>query len=201
MITGPCGGLAFYALWILAPGIRAEASVSGQGQVHLIGPSLPIIAAVGDDVILPCYLEPSINVETMTVEWSKPDLKPDPFDPLSSVEYVHLYRGRREVTDMKIQSYFSRTKLFTSELKHGNISLKIINVTLSDAGRYKCFIPKLKNKVFSIVQLDVEPNITMTETPPLPTKLQTPESNNDQTIKVWRGLPSSRPALQCINRI
>ncbi|KAG8005916.1 Butyrophilin subfamily 3 member A2 [Nibea albiflora] len=126
------------------------------GQPQVIGSLTPIVAAPGDDVILPCHLEPSTNVEALTVEWSKPDLKPDPSDRLSRVEYVHLYRDRREVPDMKIQSYVERTALFPDRLKHGNISLKILNVTLEDEGRYKCFIPRL-NSPFkdSIVQLVV----------------------------------------------
>ncbi|XP_070786028.1 butyrophilin-like protein 2 isoform X1 [Enoplosus armatus] len=125
-------------------------------EPQLIGSLQAIIAAPGDDVILPCHVEPSFNVEGLTVEWSKPDLKPDPSDRLSRVEYVHLYRGRSEDPDMKIQSYVKRTELFADGLKRGNVSLKIKNVTLADVGRYRCFIPKLKSKVKdSVVQLVV----------------------------------------------
>lgn len=113
----------------------------------MIGSLRPIVAALGDDVILPCHLEPSLNVEGLTIEWSKPDLQPDPSDHLRRVEYVLVYRDRNEVPDMKIQSYVRRTTLFKEELKHGNISLKIMNVTLEDEGRYKCYIPKLNSQV------------------------------------------------------
>uniref|UniRef100_A0A3Q2W1E7 Myelin-oligodendrocyte glycoprotein-like n=1 Tax=Haplochromis burtoni TaxID=8153 RepID=A0A3Q2W1E7_HAPBU len=118
-----------------------------QGEVLVIGSNLPIIAAPGDDVILPCHLEPMFDVQGMTVEWSKPDLKPDPSDRLSRVEYVHLYRDRKEVPDMKMASYFRRTELFMDDMKHGNISLKILNVSEEDNGRYRCFIPKLQSRV------------------------------------------------------
>ncbi|KAF3837415.1 hypothetical protein F7725_004879 [Dissostichus mawsoni] len=76
--------------------------------------------------------------------WSRPDLKPDPNDRLSRVDYVHLYRDRREVTDIKISSYVGRTLLSTEGLGKGDISLKIYNVTLEDKGRFGCFIPKAK---------------------------------------------------------
>uniref|UniRef100_A0A3Q0S6E3 Ig-like domain-containing protein n=1 Tax=Amphilophus citrinellus TaxID=61819 RepID=A0A3Q0S6E3_AMPCI len=112
------------------------------GEVLVIGSGFPIIAAPGDDVILPCHLEPMFDVRGLTVEWSQPDLKPDPSDRLSRVEYVHLYRDRKEVPDMKLASYFRRTELFMDDLKHGNISLKILNVSEEDSGRYRCFIPK-----------------------------------------------------------
>lgn len=112
------------------------------------------MAAPGDNVILSCHVKPAINVAGLTVEWSRPDLKPDPRDRLSRVGYVHLYRHTDEVLDMKISSYIGRTELFTDGLRQGNISLKIINVTHADKGRYKCFIPKLKSrKQFSVVHL------------------------------------------------
>lgn len=122
----------------------------------MIGSSLPILAAPGDDVILPCHLDPPVDVRGLTVEWSKPDLKPDPSDRLSRVGYVHLYRDKREDPDMKIPSYVARTALFTDDLKRGNISLKIVNVTHADDGRYRCFIPKLRSKAnASIIRLVV----------------------------------------------
>uniref|UniRef100_A0A3P8Q203 Ig-like domain-containing protein n=1 Tax=Astatotilapia calliptera TaxID=8154 RepID=A0A3P8Q203_ASTCA len=119
--------------------------------VLVIGSNLPIIAAPGDDVILPCHLAPTFDVQGLTVEWSKPDLKPDPSDRLSRVEYVHLYRDRKEVPDMKMASYFRRTELFMDDMKHGNISLKILNVSEEDNGRYRCFIPKLQSRVKAAV--------------------------------------------------
>uniref|UniRef100_A0A3P9DHP7 Ig-like domain-containing protein n=1 Tax=Maylandia zebra TaxID=106582 RepID=A0A3P9DHP7_9CICH len=127
------------------------------GKVLVIGSNLPIVAAPGDDVILPCHLEPMFDVQGLTVEWSKPDLKPDPSDRLSRVEYVHLYRDRKEVPDMKMASYFRRTELFMDDMKHGNISLKILNVSEEDNGRYRCFIPKLQSRVkAAVVELVVE---------------------------------------------
>uniref|UniRef100_A0A3P8Q192 Ig-like domain-containing protein n=1 Tax=Astatotilapia calliptera TaxID=8154 RepID=A0A3P8Q192_ASTCA len=130
--------------------LKINSELEGQ-QILVVGSNLPIIAAPGDDVILPCHLEPTFDVQGLTVEWSKPDLKPDPLDRLSRVEYVHLYRDRQEVPDMKMASYFRRTELFMDDMKHGNISLKILNVSEEDNGRYRCFIPKLRSRVKSAV--------------------------------------------------
>ncbi|KAK2863317.1 hypothetical protein Q5P01_002850 [Channa striata] len=93
-----------FILWtfIIRGAFVACSPTADQSQV--IGSPQPIIVAPGEDVILPCHLEPPLNVQGLTVEWSKPDLKPDPSDPLSRVGYVHLYRGRQEVVDMKIPS-------------------------------------------------------------------------------------------------
>ncbi|KAM3590900.1 uncharacterized protein V6R79_018628 [Siganus canaliculatus] len=141
-------------------GDSPESLLTVTGHLQVIGSLQPITATEGDDIILPCHLNPPINVERQTVEWSKPDLKPDPSDRLSRVEIVHLYRNRREVTDMKIQSYLQRTQLFPEGLKQGNISLKITNVSLEDSGRYKCLIPKLKtDEKEAIVVLRVAPTL------------------------------------------
>nr|XP_024655954.1 CD276 antigen [Maylandia zebra] len=158
----------------LLPGLRESGcprrSCQRKGKVLVIGSNLPIIAAPGDDVILPCHLEPTFDVQGLTVEWSKPDLKPDPSDRLSRVEYVHLYRDRKEVPDMKMASYFRRTELFMDDMKHGNISLKILNVSEEDNGRYRCFIPKLQSRVkAAVVELVVDSNFAKTSETPLQT--------------------------------
>ncbi|XP_076736563.1 butyrophilin subfamily 2 member A2 isoform X1 [Maylandia zebra] len=161
-----------------------------RGEVLVIGSNLPIIAAPGDDVILPCHLEPMFDVQGLTVEWSKPDLKPDPSDRLSRVEYVHLYRDRQEVPDMKMASYFRRTELFMDDMKHGNISLKILNVSEEDNGRYRCFIPKLQSRVkAAVVELVVDPNVSETSTMDmllLPRNLQTPDPQDVTQRNVGR---------------
>uniref|UniRef100_A0A671VDE6 Ig-like domain-containing protein n=1 Tax=Sparus aurata TaxID=8175 RepID=A0A671VDE6_SPAAU len=125
--------------------------MTAEGNFRVIGSPQPIVAALGDDIILPCHVEPQIDVTGLTVEWSKPDLKPDPNDRLRRVEYVHLYRDAQEDLDMKIAEYVKRTELFTDSLTRGNISLKITNVTFEDEGRYQCFIPKLKGHIKSSI--------------------------------------------------
>ncbi|XP_042257898.1 butyrophilin subfamily 1 member A1-like [Thunnus maccoyii] len=162
-----------------------------EGQSEVIGSTQPIIASPGDDVILPCHLDPEFNVKGLTVEWSK--LKPDPSDRLSRVAYVHLYRHRQEDLDMKIPAYLNRTELFTDELERGNISLKIMNVTLADEGRYRCLVPKLKSRVKSaIVRLVVVESKSdetwTTETP----HHQTPDPTDETDVKGGR---HSRSAL------
>ncbi|KAF3837413.1 hypothetical protein F7725_004877 [Dissostichus mawsoni] len=104
---------------------------------QVIGSLQPIRAAPGDDIILPCHVEPPINVSGLTVEWSRPDLKPDPNDRLSRVDYKGSHR-------YKDSSYVGRALLSTEGLGKGDISLKIYNVTLEDKGRFGCFIPKAK---------------------------------------------------------
>uniref|UniRef100_A0A7N8WUY5 Ig-like domain-containing protein n=1 Tax=Mastacembelus armatus TaxID=205130 RepID=A0A7N8WUY5_9TELE len=152
-----------------------------EGEIQVIGPAQPIIAAPGDDIVLPCHVEPQINVEGQPVEWLKPDLQ------LSRFRYVYLYRDRREVRAVQIPSYVRRTALFTNELRRGNVSLRILNVTLADEGRYRCFLPTLAgHRKDSVVQLVVDPNLAKnppTIKPQLNTNLQTPDPEDTTVVK------------------
>lgn len=110
------------------------------GQSEVVGEPQPIIALVGDDIILPCRLHPAMDASDMTVEWARSDLDP---------RFVLVWRDGVELEAKKHPSYQRRTSLFPDQLKHGNISLKLSNVKLSDQGRYRCFVPAL-SKEFSV---------------------------------------------------
>ena len=105
------------------------------GQSQVIGPSQPIVAKVGDDIILPCHLEPAVDVVSFPLEWTRPDLNP---------VFVHMRRAGQDLIDTKHPSYVGRTSVSNDELRNGNISLKLSKLKPYDAGRYKCYIPKLK---------------------------------------------------------
>uniref|UniRef100_A0A3B3X2Y7 Ig-like domain-containing protein n=1 Tax=Poecilia mexicana TaxID=48701 RepID=A0A3B3X2Y7_9TELE len=109
--------------------------------LHLIGSSQPIVAAPGDDVILPCRVEPEWDAVGKTVEWSRPDLRPT--GPQKRVEYVFVYRFRKTDRDMMMDTYIQRTSLSQDGLRRGDVSLTIRNVSLQDQGRFRCFIPRL----------------------------------------------------------
>ncbi|XP_050924516.1 butyrophilin subfamily 3 member A2 [Lates calcarifer] len=111
-----------------------------RGQSEVVGEPQPIIALVGDDIILPCRLHPAMDASDMTVEWARSDLDP---------RFVLVWRDGVELEAKKHPSYQRRTSLFPDQLKHGNISLKLSNVKLSDQGRYRCFVPAL-SKEFSV---------------------------------------------------
>ncbi|XP_034532718.1 uncharacterized protein LOC117807508 [Notolabrus celidotus] len=163
-----------------------------EGQSRVVGSTRAIVASPGEDVILPCHVEPSVNVVSFTVEWSKKDLHPD------RNRYVHLYRNYQEVPNIKISSYEKRTELFTEDLRRGNISLKILNVTLEDEGMYRCYLPKLRSRTrFSIVQLVVGPHsLKTTETPLQLTSLHTPDLQGERNIT--GGLPRHRIIPACV---
>ncbi|KAM9335216.1 myelin-oligodendrocyte glycoprotein-like [Symphorus nematophorus] len=186
----------FRLLWILASHWSPEVWASDEAQLRVTGAQQPIRAAPGDDVILPCHVEPWCNVERMPVEWSKPDLKPDPADMLSGLEYVHLYRGGRTDTDTQLQSYVGRTDLCRDGLRRGDVSLKIKNVTAEDGGRYRCCIPKLNGKVKdSFVELIVDPNYVKTSTMETPLHHSSVQPQDPKPVAKGEGDQSRRDPM------
>ncbi|XP_051251487.1 myelin-oligodendrocyte glycoprotein-like isoform X2 [Dicentrarchus labrax] len=80
----------------------------------------------GDDVTLPCSAgDGSIRA----VEWTRTDLEP---------EYVLYYRDGRSDPTYQHPSFKGRVDLTDRELKDGDVSLVLKNVTISDRGTYEC---------------------------------------------------------------
>lgn len=66
------------------------------------------------------------------LEWSKPDLSVD--------DYVFFYRNERSYEKYQHSSFRGRVTLREAFMKDGDVSIVLKNVTVSDAGRYKCRI-------------------------------------------------------------
>ncbi|RXN04287.1 butyrophilin subfamily 1 member A1-like isoform X2 [Labeo rohita] len=116
-------------------------------QYEVVGPTDPVFAVAGEDVILPCSVKPNISVVDMRVEWFRLDLKDT---------QVHLYDDHVDKTTNQIQSYRGRTKLNQQELQRGDASLKLSSVQISDEGRYKCFIQSKSWSDDATVDVNVE---------------------------------------------
>ncbi|XP_064817428.1 butyrophilin subfamily 1 member A1-like isoform X1 [Oncorhynchus masou masou] len=104
---------------------------AGSEKFEVLGPTDPIVAVAGDDIILPCYLKPNISAEDMTVDWLNLDFLDG---------RVFRYQNHRIIRDDQIPYYRGRTSLFEEELWRGNTSLKLTRVQGTDEGHYKCFI-------------------------------------------------------------
>uniref|UniRef100_A0A0F8AVE1 Butyrophilin subfamily 2 member A1 n=1 Tax=Larimichthys crocea TaxID=215358 RepID=A0A0F8AVE1_LARCR len=103
-----------------------------EGQFKVVGSPEPIATIAGDDIILPCHLNPAKEAVSMAVDWTRPDLTP---------RYVHVRRGGEDLLVGQNLMYEGRTSMFINKLKHGDTSLRLSNVKLSDAGKYRCFFP------------------------------------------------------------
>uniref|UniRef100_A0A3Q2W1J4 Ig-like domain-containing protein n=1 Tax=Haplochromis burtoni TaxID=8153 RepID=A0A3Q2W1J4_HAPBU len=104
-----------------------------------ISPSQPLIVVAGDDVVLPCQLEPPVDAVQMTIEWGKPDLNPG---------FVFVRHNGQELQTDQNTAYKGRVSLSIDKLKHGDVSLKLSKVKVSDSGRYRCYIPQQSKEYF-----------------------------------------------------
>ncbi|XP_044198227.1 coxsackievirus and adenovirus receptor homolog [Thunnus albacares] len=89
-----------------------------------------ITAKPGDDVTLPCWSPRGEAV--ILLEWSKPELKTD--------GYVFLYRNERSYENYQHPTVRGRVQLSDPEMKDGNVSVILKNVTINDAGTYECHV-------------------------------------------------------------
>ncbi|XP_039463532.1 CD226 antigen-like [Oreochromis aureus] len=82
----------------------------------------------GQDVNLTCEAPNNNNI--IIVEWSRADLKED--------EYVLFYRDGRFLPDNQHPSFKNRVDLQDRQMKDGDVSLILNNVTINDTGTYEC---------------------------------------------------------------
>nr|XP_015194578.1 PREDICTED: butyrophilin subfamily 1 member A1-like [Lepisosteus oculatus] len=96
--------------------------------IAVLGPDQPVAAFVGEDIVLPCYLSPSVSAVGLEVRWFTDDFH----DP------VCLYLNSENNIEDQNPSYRGRAELFQGELDRGNISLRLSKVQVSDEGLYRC---------------------------------------------------------------
>ncbi|XP_071382015.1 uncharacterized protein [Centroberyx affinis] len=83
----------------------------------------------GQDVTLKCQ-SPN-NTPIIVLEWTRPDLEP---------EYVFFYRDERIETTAQNPSFAGRVELSDREMKNGDLSLRLKNVSRNDTGTYECCV-------------------------------------------------------------
>ncbi|XP_026178963.1 polymeric immunoglobulin receptor-like isoform X2 [Mastacembelus armatus] len=108
----------------------------------------PVITAEpGQTVTLPCRA-PS-NSEIRTVEWTRPDLDP---------KYVFVYWNNQPDPVNQHPSFKERVELKDSQMKDGDVSVTLKNVTFNDTGTYECRVLQGQSKppeLISIIHLRV----------------------------------------------
>ncbi|XP_019210188.1 programmed cell death 1 ligand 1-like [Oreochromis niloticus] len=98
-----------------------------------------ITAESGQNVTLTCRA-PNENKTNTVVEWSRPDL---------NQTYVLLYRDGHFDPAKQHPSFKNRVDLQDRQMKDGDVSLILKNVTINDTGTYECRVSgenELKNK-------------------------------------------------------
>ncbi|KAK6323026.1 hypothetical protein J4Q44_G00053650 [Coregonus suidteri] len=122
-------------------------------------PKDPVSVRLGHVATMPCSLTPSMNAEGLEVRWYRPKHFDNP---------VLLYRERQIQEALQQAQYVGRASLGLREvtsdgLKGGDVTLKLVNVTLRDQGEYVCYVSSDQGYESASVFL----NVTVVGTPPL----------------------------------
>ncbi|XP_059210877.1 butyrophilin subfamily 1 member A1-like [Centropristis striata] len=96
----------------------------------------PVSVHRGHTTILPCWLNPPQSAEGLEVRWYRSDRYDTP---------VMFYRERKFESASQDASYVGRVSFGLKDaasegLKAGDVSLKLENVTIEDAGDYTCYV-------------------------------------------------------------
>ncbi|XP_039877560.1 uncharacterized protein LOC120727391 [Simochromis diagramma] len=104
-----------------------------------------ITAESGQDVTLTCRA-PNNNI--IVVKWSRADL---------GDEYVFVFRDGRFEPDDQHPSFKNRVDLQDRQMKDGDVSLILKDVTINDAGTYECRVFMEETRSEHIIYLHVVP--------------------------------------------
>ena len=105
-----------------------------------------VTAHPGDDVILPCQANDS---SIIAVEWTRPDLEPPKY-------VLYCSDGHCDPTHQH-PSFKDRVDLVDRELKDGDVSLILKNVSSIDNGTYECRVKLDSSRRKKRAIIDSEP--------------------------------------------
>uniref|UniRef100_A0A672FZB6 Ig-like domain-containing protein n=1 Tax=Salarias fasciatus TaxID=181472 RepID=A0A672FZB6_SALFA len=129
--------------------LKLENSVSVSDSLVVVVGSPPAVPR-GGSTTLPCWITPPQSAEPLEVRWHRGD-----FDS----PILH-YQENKFVDTSKEASYVGRVSFGSKDaasggLKTGDVSLKLTNVTVGDAGSYLCYVSSDRGFDSATVSLSV----------------------------------------------
>ncbi|XP_014817171.1 PREDICTED: butyrophilin subfamily 3 member A2-like [Calidris pugnax] len=117
----------------------------GSADFRVVGPRRPLLATVGQDVVLPCHLSPRMDARSLEIRWIRHKLS----------ETVHLYQHREDQYGEQMKEYARRTELARDGLSSGILDLRISGLRPSDDGQYVCTVRDAASYGDATVELEV----------------------------------------------
>ncbi|XP_069001497.1 butyrophilin subfamily 2 member A2-like isoform X1 [Embiotoca jacksoni] len=142
-------------LVLLCASLCSAAPVS-ESLVVQVGP--PDSVPCGHTTVLPCWLSPPQNAEDLEVRW----YRGDHFDHPIILYQAKKFDGSQDASyDGRVS--FGLKDAASGGLKSGDVSLKLVNVSIVDVGEYTCYVSSDQGYDSSSLRLSV----TETGSPPL----------------------------------
>ncbi|XP_074020824.1 butyrophilin subfamily 1 member A1-like [Numenius arquata] len=117
----------------------------GSAEFRVVGPGRPLLATVGQDVVLPCHLSPRIDARSLEIRWIRHQFS----------ETVHLYRNGGNHYGEQMEEYAGRTELSRDGLSSGSLDLRLSGLRPSDDGQYICTVQDAASYAEAMVELEV----------------------------------------------
>ncbi|XP_014816875.1 PREDICTED: butyrophilin subfamily 3 member A2-like [Calidris pugnax] len=117
----------------------------GSAEFRVVGPGQPLLATVGQDVVLPCHLFPGMDARSLEIRWIRHQVS----------ETVHLYRNGADQHWDQMEEYAGRTELARDGLSSGSLDLRISGLRPSDDGQYVCTVQDAASYGEAVVELKV----------------------------------------------
>ncbi|XP_054667738.1 butyrophilin subfamily 3 member A2-like [Grus americana] len=102
----------------------------GSADFSVVGPGHPLRVTVGQDIVLPCHLSPSMDAWSLDIRWIRRRF----------TETVYHYRNGEDLYRDQMEEYFGRTELVRDGLSSGSLDLRISGLRPSDDGYYVCTV-------------------------------------------------------------
>ncbi|XP_043915434.1 butyrophilin subfamily 2 member A2-like [Protopterus annectens] len=105
-------------------------ALAGSFSLSTLNPT--VVASLGENAVLSCYITPLDHLQDLQLIWEKTDME------IPAV--IYAYHPKHKQKKRQDEDYTSRTMLFKDDFSRGNVSLIMRRVQRSDEGAYTCTI-------------------------------------------------------------
>ena len=114
----------------------------------MVVPGAPVVTPLGHTAHLPCWLSPAQDSEDLEIRWYRGDNVLD--------APMMLYRdGKLVPGSLKGRASFGLRDAQSAGLRAGDVTLKLLNTSLDDAGLYTCHVSSDQSNEKASVNLNV----------------------------------------------